>query len=109
MYAYARACSVLSRARNSTGSSKEYNEYEKNLIKAMYLYPYYLQNSVDFLRADIMAGYMLYLVKSFNEFYLNCPVIGNEEEQKRIGILKAFKRIMEDSSELLGIQLLEKI
>jgi arginyl-tRNA synthetase len=109
MYAYARACSVLSRAGNSTGSSKEYNEYEKKLIKAMYLYPYYLQNSVDFLRADIIAGYMLYLVKSFNEFYLNCPVIGNEEELKRVGILKVFKRIMEDSSELLGIQLLEKI
>ncbi len=109
MYAYARACSVLSRAGNSRESNSKYNEYEKNLIKAMYLYPYYLQSSVDFLRADIIAGYMLYLVKSFNEFYLNCPVIGNEEEYKRIRLLKAFKRIMEDSSDLLGIRLLEKI
>ena len=109
MYAYARACSVLSRAGNSQGSSGEYNEYEKNLIKALYLYPYYLQNSVDFLRADIMAGYMLYLVKAFNEFYINCPVIGNIEEYRRIRILKVFKKIMEDSSELLGIQLLKKI
>lgn len=109
MYSYARACSVLSRAGNSREANKEYNAYEKNLIKAMYLYPYYLQNSVDFLRADIIAGYMLYLVKAFNEFYLNCPVIGNEEEYKRVRILKSFKRIMEDSSELLGIQLLEKI
>ena len=60
-------------------------------------------------RADIIAGYILYLVKSFNEFYLNCPIIGNSEENKRMRIVRAFKKIMEDSADLLGIQLLEKI
>ncbi len=109
MYAYARACSLISRSGSTAGSSGEYNEYEKALIKAMYFYPYYLQNSFDFLRADIIAGYILNLVKSFNDFYLNCPIIGNSEENKRIGIVKAFKKIMEDSADLLGIQLLEKI
>ena len=109
MYAYARACSLISRSGKSGKSSVEYNEYEKNLIKAIYFYPYYIQNSVDFLRADIMAGYMLYLVKSFNDFYLNCPIVGTEEEQKRIKIVEVFKKIMEDSAELVGIQLLEKI
>ncbi len=109
MYAYARACSLISRSGKSGKSSGEYNEYEKNLIKAIYFYPYYIQNSVDFLRADIMAGYMLYLVKSFNDFYLNCPIVGTEEEQKRIKIVEVFKKIMEDSAELVGIQLLEKI
>jgi len=109
MYAYARACSLISRSGKTVESNGEYNEYEKALIKAMYFYPYYLQNSVDFLRADIMAGYVLYLVKSFNDFYLNCPIIGNEEEYKRMKIVMAFKKIMEDSADLLGIQLLEKI
>jgi arginyl-tRNA synthetase len=109
MYAYARACSLISRSGKIGKSSGEYNEYEKNLIKAIYFYPYYIQNSVDFLRADIMAGYMLYLVKSFNDFYLNCPIVGTEEEQKRIKIVEVFKKIMEDSAELVGIQLLEKI
>ena len=109
MYAYARACSLISRSGKSGKSSGEYNEYEKNLIKAIYFYPYYIQNSVDFLRADIMAGYMLYLVKSFNDFYLNFPIVGTEEEQKRIKIVEVFKKIMEDSAELVGIQLLEKI
>jgi len=109
MYAYARACSLISRSGKAGESNGEYNEYEKALIKAMYFYPYYLQNSVDFLRADIMAGYVLYLVKSFNDFYLNCPIIGNAEEYKRMRIVMAFKKIMEDSADLLGIQLLEKI
>lgn len=109
MYAYARACSLISKTGNTESSTEEYNEFEKALIKAMYVYPYYLQNSVDFLRADIIAGYILYLVKSFNEFYLNCPIIGNSEENKRMRIVRAFKKIMEDSADLLGIQLLEKI
>jgi arginyl-tRNA synthetase len=109
MYAYARACSLISRSGKAVESHGEYNEYEKALIKAMYFYPYYLQNSVDFLRADIMANYVLYLVKAFNDFYLNCPIIGNAEENKRMRIVRAFKKIMEDSADLLGIQLLEKI
>jgi arginyl-tRNA synthetase len=109
MYAYARACSLISKSGKGDASAVEYNKYEKNLVRAMYFYPYYIKNSVDFLRADIIAGYMLYLVKSFNDFYLNCPIIGNEEEGKRIRLVKAFKRIMEDGADLVGIQLLDKI
>ncbi|WP_337860351.1 arginine--tRNA ligase [Ferroplasma sp.] len=109
MYAYARACSLVSRTGSEPEISGEYNKYEKALIKAMYFYPYYLQNSFDFLRADIMAGYLLYLVREFNDFYLNCPIIGNKEESKRIMIVKIFRQIMEDSANLVGMQLLEKI
>jgi arginyl-tRNA synthetase len=109
MYAYARACSLMLRSGKKPGLSAEYDTYEKNLIKTMYFYPYYLQNSFDFLRADIIAGYMLELVRTFNDFYLNCPIIGNENESRRIMIVKVFRNIMEDSANLMGIQLLEKI
>lgn len=75
----------------------------------MYTYPYYLKNSVDYLRPDIIANYLLNLVKSFNEFYLNCTIIGDPEMKKRITLLKLYKKILEDASNLIGIKLLNSI
>ncbi len=109
MYSYARSCSILSKSGDYDEISNDYNEHEKKLIKAMYTYPYYLKNSVDYLRPDIIANYLLNLVKSFNEFYLNCTIIGDPEMKKRITLLKLYKKILEDASNLIGIKLLNSI
>ncbi|MEM0139048.1 MAG: arginine--tRNA ligase [Ferroplasma sp.] len=109
MYAYARASSILEKTDEQGELSDDYDEYEKALIKAIYMYPYYIQDAKEFLRADIIAGYLLYLVKSFNEFYLNCPILNSEYIKKRIKLLRLFKITMEDSCSLIGIKLLNQI
>ncbi len=109
MYSYARACSILKKSKSYVESFGEYNEYERKLIKTMYIYPYYLKGSVDFLRPDIIANYILLLSKAFNDFYLNCPIINDPEMGKRIKLLTTFKRILEDSSSIIGIDLLDEI
>ncbi len=109
MYSYARACSILKKSKNYGESYGDYNEYERKLIKTMYIYPYYLKGAVDFLRPDIMANYMLLLSKTFNDFYLNCPIINDPEMNKRIKLLTTFKKILEDSSNIVGINLIDEI
>ncbi len=109
MYSYARASSILNKSGDYNEISDNYNDHEKKLIKAMYVYPYYLESSANYLRPDIIANYILNLVKAFNEFYLNCPILGDPEMKKRITLLKIYKKIMEDSSNLIGIKLLNSI
>ncbi len=109
MYAYARACSILEKTEDSGEVSSAYDEYEKGLIKAIYVYPYYLKNAVNFLRPDIIAGYLLYLVKAYNEFYLKCPILNSEFSGRRIKLLRLFKKTMEDAAALIGIKLLNQI
>ncbi len=110
MYAYARAKSIVKKIKNIKSIElKDFNEYERSLIKNMFLYPYYLRSAYENLRPDIIANYLLTLVKSFNDFYTNCPVIGSNEEYKRSKIIEMFIKIMDDAAPLLGIKLLDEI
>ncbi|AAT43188.1 arginine--tRNA ligase [Picrophilus oshimae] len=110
MYAYARAKSIIRKiSENNTGELNDFNDYERSLIKDMFLYPYYLKSAFENLRPDIIANYLLLLVKSFNDFYMKCPVIGSDQIYKRSKIIEIFIKIMEDAAPLVGIKLLDEI
>ncbi|MEM0158003.1 MAG: arginine--tRNA ligase [Thermoplasmataceae archaeon] len=112
MYSYARASSIL--RKSGTEFKKEYsapNKYEADLIKRIYMYPYVLQNALVNLRPEEIATYSLELVRTFNSFYLNCPVITSSDYERnlRINLVFAFRTVISDAANILGIRVLEEM
>jgi arginyl-tRNA synthetase len=112
MYAYARSRSILSRIESVPAGDKSWtmNEWERRLARTLFSYPYHLRDALDSLRPEIIANYCLELVKSFNDFYSQCPVIGSgEETEKRVMLVKNFSEILKDAGSLIGIKFLKEM
>lgn len=113
MYSYARASSILRKSgeQQSEGDPGEFTSHETDLLRQMYFYPYYLIQAKNSLRPDIIANYSLLLVKRFNDFYTNCTVLDKDEgvRNKRVSLVRMYKKILEDSCKIIGIKLLEEM
>ncbi len=110
MYSYARTSKILEKAPDIAVNNMVLEPPEKQLVRTMYLYAPALQASVDSLRIDTIAAYLLDLVRSFNDFYSKCQVIGSgDHEGKRVLILRAYREILLDASKIMGIKLVEEM
>ena len=112
-YTHARAASILRKAE----WNGEYNPnmishpQEIKLLKLMARYQETIQKSAENLSPHIVARYAYSLASQFNQFYRDCPVLKAEENVRifRLAIVKAFKKIIRDLLELLGIEAPEKM
>jgi len=114
MYAYARASSILRSAGDFQmimNPDDEYDAFELALIRSMYYFPRYLSDAVRNLRPDLIASYCLSLVRSFNDFYANCRILGQPDRiaQKRLVLTKCFKNVLADAANIIGIKLMEEM
>lgn len=110
MYSYARTTKIMKEANTSGETSNVFDQYERSLLRMLYLYPYSLQAAKDGLRVDPIASYALELVRSFNDFYNNCRVVGSgEHEVKRAKIVNIYRHVLQDACNLLGITLLDEM
>ncbi len=110
MYSYARTTKIQKEALSNGEITDKYDQYERSLLRMLYLYPYSLQAAKDGLRVDPIASYVLELVRSFNDFYNNCRVIGSgEHESKRARIVSIYRNVLQDACGLLGITLLDEM
>ncbi len=112
MYSYARASSIMRKLEGQSHSiGTYYNKEEGDLIRQMYLYPYVLTESLKGLKPENVANYLLELTRKFNDFYTNCPVVSapQEEKEKRILIINAYRTIIKDAAGIVGIKILEEM
>jgi len=119
-YSYARASSILAKANNIKGKSKEkknkasdydINEKEFEVIKRISEFPKIAENAGKQLRPDLIANYAFKLSQAFNDFYESCPVINAEgnEREFRIKIVRAFVYVLGNCLKMMGIEALEKM
>ncbi len=113
MYSYARASSILRKAKWSGEYYPEMVNHlqEIKLIKIMARYQDAIQEAAENLSPYIVARYTYNLANQFNQFYRDCPVIKSEGKlrETRLAIVEAFKRIMSDLMNLLGLKISEKM
>jgi len=112
MYSHARAASILDKAPEPEQSyGMDMPKEEADLVKAMYVYPYYLKDAAQDLKPDLIAAYLISLVQKFNDFYGACRVIGTDPltYARRIRIVKAYKQILSDAGDLIGIKMLDQM
>ena len=111
-YAYARASSILEKARIKKFDIKNLkDEKEIKVIKLLSKYPSVLEKSAIELKPHLLANYLYDLVDSFNEFYQSIPVLKAEEELRnaRLKLVEAVKIVLGTGLGLLGIPILEKM
>lgn len=114
LYSYARASSILKKAKiksKKSGKIKipELEKAEINLIKEMSKFPETLEKASQQLNPSLIANYSFHLAQIFNEFYHSCPVLNSEKEIFRLKLVQAFRIVMKNSLSLLGIEAIEEM
>lgn len=113
-YAYARIQSIL-RKESPEGfdlNSLELNEPEIEIIRHLYNYEETIQKSAEDLSPALIANYVYELVKLFNSFYQNHPILkaGDENLKNfRLYLAKWVGNTIFSSLNLLGITSPEKM
>jgi len=110
-YSYARASSILRKAKKSKGNVVfgDFGSGEVELMKKLYAFPEVVGQAHEQLNPSLVANYALGLAKLFNEFYHKCPVIGGESEDFRLKLVESFTIVMKNCLWLLGIDALEEM
>ncbi len=119
-YTYARIQSILRKATDvrlsavETSFDKEIEMHpkEKELIKIIQQYPETIQLAAANYSPALIANYTYDLVKEFNSFYQNVPILATDNETEkafRVKISKAVGEVIKSAFALLGIEVPERM
>lgn len=115
-YAHARIKSLLRKAKDLNYSTSyvnaELNEEEITLIKLLKDYPTTLEEAGKNISPATLSNYIYELVKTFNHFYQNVPILREEDKDKlamRLVLSQNVAKVIASSMKLLGIDVPEKM
>lgn len=114
-YTYARIQSVLRKAGKNTAldfTASEINEKELTLIKRIYEYPQSIVEAASNRSPALIANYVYELVKEYNNFYQNIPILKETDENLinfRLELSGFAGKIIESAMKLLGIEVPERM
>ncbi len=115
MYSFVRAKGILNKLNEDlldirTPSLE--HEWEIKLLRKILQFRDFVEEAALTRRPYIVAKYASDLASTFNRFYDNCPVLHEKDENKkktRAVLVLLAARALEESFELLGIEMPEKI
>ena len=115
-YTYARIQSILRKAEEKVSTalmtSVEMHPKEKELIKIIQQFPEAIQLAAANYSPALIANYTYDLVKEFNSFYQNVPILATDNETEkafRVKLSKAVGEIIKSAFSLLGIDVPERM
>ena len=104
-YALARANSIVSKSDESVSgeNSTDFDSYERLLLVKMTEFPEVIEAAVTELAPHVVCTYLYDLAQTFNRFYENSQVVGDEREAIRIRLVKGYATILKTGLIVLGI------
>jgi len=126
-YSYARANSILKKAKiakkdkrqfteietskklSALGKESKITEQELALIKKIGEFPQIVENAEKNLNPAIITSYAFQLSQTFNEFYHACKVIGEKSQDFRLKLIGAFMITLKNALYLLGIEVMDEM
>jgi arginyl-tRNA synthetase len=118
-YSYARASSIIKKAKNFNKSDSKinlekysFNKQELELLNKISYFPELVLKVGESLNPALIATYSFELAQNFNEFYHACPVLSDEnksEEAFRLRLVDAFRTCLKNSLHLLGLEVMEEM
>lgn len=113
-YSLARGKSIINRAgvedyRLSLDSVEDLTEVEKSVVLKMSEYPEVLKQAVAELAPHQICTYLYELAQSFNRFYENSPVIGDERQDLRLCLVEGYTMILQAGLKILGVPTPERM
>jgi arginyl-tRNA synthetase len=108
-YSYSRALSILNKAGMNDYSGVSFDENETKFIRELFLWENVLDNAVSNLKPNLICEYLHRISDIFNAFYEKNRILGDKREKERLLVVTAFKKIVENISYFIGIDLVERI
>lgn len=114
-YSYARAKSILRRAKESNALadfSKLNSKEEFELVKHLENFNNQIHLAVEKLEPSIVTRYVIEVAKAFNKFYNAHSVLNLEDEslmEARLELVKASCQVIKNGLYLLGVDVVEKM
>jgi len=114
-YSYARASSIIKKAKNFNKSKskipEQLSKQEISLINQISKFPDMIEKAAQHINPSLIANYSYDLAKTFNEFYHNCQVIGEKKdiEAFRLKLTDAFRTCLHNALYLLGIEVMDEM
>lgn len=113
-YAHARIKSLLAKAGSvsSLNNGCDLATYEKEIIKQLVDFPIVLKEAGKDLSPAHIANYIYELVKLFNQFYQNVPILIEESEDlknMRLVLSRNVAKVIASSMSLLGVNVPERM
>lgn len=112
-YTYARTCSILEKSENEGEfCGGEICEEEKELVKALALFPESVSDAIAQYEPSLITRYILDLCAAFNRFYHNCQILSCDDEKtkrQRIKLTACVRQVLGKSLELICMKKTEKI
>lgn len=105
-YAHARARSIIRKQMSENKEfvfSDNYSQYERDLLFKITEYPHVIVQATVEFAPHYLCTYLYELAQVFNRFYENNKVIGDEREQIRIYLVKAYVSVLSNGLKVLGI------
>ena len=113
-YTFARIQSLLRKEspKEFDENAIELNDAEKEIIRALYDFEDTIEKAATEMSPDLIANYVYELVKLFNSFYQNNPILKNEDENVknfRLYLSQWVANTIQNSLRLLGIGVPERM
>lgn len=118
-YTYARIRSVLRKASDrgivlnrNLNTSTELSGRELQLIKSVNQFPVAVQEAGEMYSPALIANYIYELVKEFNQFYHECPILTEENTEVRnlrLLLSETIGKTIKTGMKLLGIDVPERM
>lgn len=107
-YTYARIQSLLTKAKHVPKEISDYevNDAEKELIMNLSNFREVIARAAETLSPALVANYIYEVVKSYNSFYQNNPILGQENENTknfRLELSSLTAKTIKKGLDLLGI------
>lgn len=114
-YTYARIQTILSKYSQDIVLDKDrltLESKEKEIIKQVLEFPSTIKESAQAYNPAIVANYIYNLVKEFNGFYQNVPILIDEDEHRkafRIALCQVVGKVIDSGMKLLGISVPQRM
>ena len=113
-YTYARIQSLLSKAEYKEQTVSEYamNDSEKELVMNLSNFKEVVSKAAETLSPALVANYVYDLVKSYNSFYQNNPILNQDNEntkQFRLELSSLTGKTIKKGLSLLGIETVDRM
>lgn len=119
-YTYARAKSILRKAKDATSDTAEDSKPEDvekiaakslSLLRALPKYKEYISRAAEEYKPNILTNYLFDLAQKFNSFYNSVPVLKakKEDQEARLELVEATSQILRNGLSLLGVEVVEEM
>ncbi|RMD67764.1 arginine--tRNA ligase [Candidatus Pacearchaeota archaeon] len=114
LYTYARAKSILEKARQGPKGARvqlpeQLNPHEELLVLSLAKFPEVSARAFEQHAPNLIANYAYELAKRFNEFYHSTPVLRSECEEFRLALVESVAQVLKNALSLLEIETIEKM